>query len=437
MSSAYYVLSGTAVRALETLLHASHYALVLTWTYLAWHRILRDPLYAQTFVRRVEAIGVVPIKLLQFACNSMDHDTALYACVRNVCLSNVCAHGRADTMRILADTGILHLVQNIPVQHVGSGSIAQTYRCTLRASGSPCILKVRHPDNHRLQLDLRILRVLVDVVQRLLGGQGSHVDWDAFLASYTIQHDLEQESRNILRFGDIFNQPGSPIRVPRVYASGVNFILMQAMHGEHTYHLDLSLEERTHVHMLIGVAHMYSNLFHGIIHGDPHEGNILVSPDRRSISLIDFGLCLKSRPDHSSNIATHPTYVVYTCLRRQDTHVLTLSLRHITGLSTLAPSAHAIECLRQHYSGSDCLTPEELNERLRRTIRELGLPLDHQMMQCGLVHAMVLQYIMPHVHNGTVGLNTFRAILQYMNRYPVFRTGSNNRLKLILSACES
>ncbi len=40
------------------------------------------------------------IKLLQFACNSMDPTSALHACVRNVCLSNVCAHSHEDTMRI-------------------------------------------------------------------------------------------------------------------------------------------------------------------------------------------------------------------------------------------------------------------------------------------------------------------------------------------------
>jgi hypothetical protein len=102
------------------------YTVLVTWAWVHWHRVLYDAAYAHAFVRRTEAIGVVPIKLMQFTCNTMNSSTALYACVRSICLSNVCVHTHEDTMYALRGTDVLQLIESVPEVHAGSGSIAQT-----------------------------------------------------------------------------------------------------------------------------------------------------------------------------------------------------------------------------------------------------------------------------------------------------------------------
>ena len=425
----------------QTFTHCVRYVAILVWAYLQWDRIWNDTAYARSFVYRLEAVGIMPIKLLQFVCSSMDPSCALHACVRDVCLSNVCAHSHAHTMRILQGTNVLALIQDVPLVCVGSGTIAQTYRCTLRATGAPCILKIQHPDDGRMGRDLWILRQLVWATQRWFGVTRIHVDWDGFMASYLAQQDFHQEAQNILRFGGIFNHRGSPIRVPRLYSYGPHYLLMQAMPGVHPYQLHLTPPEQKHIRLLVGAAHFYAGLFHGVVHGDPHEGNILVSPDRCSIALIDFGLVVRSRSQSrgeystdGSDLATHQTIVALCMARRQTDRMAILSIRQLTGRYDLQPSTEAIDHVRAYYKVYHTYPNDHVAmQRLRHGLTELGLPIDRDAVQQSVLYTSILQYVEECMDNGLVGRYTVVTILNDMYTYPFFRQRcGGERLRLLV-----
>jgi serine/threonine protein kinase len=268
---------------------------------------------------------------------------------------------------------------------------------------------------------------------------GIDVDWDAFMGMYRVQHDFIQEVHNLQRFASIFNRPGSPIRVPRVYASGTRYILMQLMGGSHPYHLvHMTTAERAHVSMLVGVAHMYANLFHGVVHGDPHEGNVLVSTDHRSIALIDFGLCIPTRPkaeEQSSELATHPTILLYS-LARQPSDVRTKRfLRYLTGNAHLEPSSGAYASMRAFYKDFDTAPPHMMQKKLRDTLCSLGLAVDHMAIQFCAVHAMVCTQAYEHVPAGCDATGLLHThVFPYMLRYAAFRQSRTQQMCSLLRA---
>ena len=213
---------------------------------------------------------------------------------------------------------------------------------------------------------------------------------------------------------------------------------MQSMPGRHPYQLKLSHGERAHVAMLVGVAHTYADLFHGVIHGDPHEGNILVHPDRRSISLIDFGLCTPTRFALTSppGLMNHPAVVKFRLLRQQHHTILVMALRQMTGQPGLLPSPEALaavrDCFRNACSHTDS---REYQFVLCNTLIGLGLPMSHHVVHYTAVQKMITQYVAPYVKVspvGPVGPDEFVAVLRYIQRYPVFRHHVGQHVEMLL-----
>lgn len=179
---------------------------------------------------------------------------------------------------------------------IGSASIAQVHRATLK-TGEDVVVKVKRPNiETKIQADLRILTYLTKLmeseipeIRRYQPTQMLHY----FTKSLAKELNLSIERRYLQRFNDTFSQDPM-VNVPLVYPEYSSHDILVESHINDTLltHLNiqtLSEADRHQIASHIADAILSMILKHGFFHADPHPGNILVGPDHK-ITFIDFGL---------------------------------------------------------------------------------------------------------------------------------------------------
>lgn len=173
-----------------------------------------------------------------------------------------------------------------------AASIAQVHRATL-FDGLEVIVKVRRPGIQRLVAqDLAILRGLLRIVLPLVPPL-QHYEPIRLIrdieANMRQEMDFNLEARNIRRFGRFFEQ-APLILVPQVVEGlHTEAVLVQAYcEGVRVDHFDDPIDGPVLAEAFVE-AYLSQWFVFGHFHGDPHPGNVLITPDHR-ICLIDFGL---------------------------------------------------------------------------------------------------------------------------------------------------
>jgi ubiquinone biosynthesis protein len=178
---------------------------------------------------------------------------------------------------------------------LGSASIGQVYRARLHR-GEQVAVKVQRPEAPgRVEADLALMRDLAALLDGRFGDR-IFIDLKELVAEFegVIRRELdyEQEAQNARRFAANF--AGTLVKIPEIYTdlSTKRVITMEFIEG--TRFLDirpllLTPAERRRV-ATMGAEAIFKMAFEdGFFHGDPHPGNLFLTPDGE-LALLDFGM---------------------------------------------------------------------------------------------------------------------------------------------------
>lgn len=201
---------------------------------------------------------------------------------------------------------IEHLFEHFEPSPIASASLAQVHRARL-ADGREVAVKVQHPGiAQTAELDLRALRRLVRIgawITGIRGLIGVHEELAEMIAG---ELDFRREADWITAFRARYagaEEPVLPELVPE--RSGRRVLSMRFVEGiglADRAALDAAGLDREDLARRL-VAIYADMLFHGgLLHADPHPGNVLVTPDGR-LALIDFGAVVRLTPGWRQSLA--------------------------------------------------------------------------------------------------------------------------------------
>jgi ubiquinone biosynthesis protein len=178
---------------------------------------------------------------------------------------------------------------------LGSASIGQVHQAVLR-SGEVVAIKVQRPEAPgRVESDLELMREFADFLDRRLG-QRILVDVRSLVAEFetVIRRELDYtaEAEHARRF--VANFADTPVVIPKVYLelSTPHILTLQYVEGTRFRDIRpllLTPSERRRVASMGADAIFRMAFEDGFFHGDPHPGNLLLTPDG-DLALLDFGM---------------------------------------------------------------------------------------------------------------------------------------------------
>jgi len=270
------------------------------------HRVdeaLRSPVIVR---RTLEELGPTFVKLGQILSTRADLVPPEYqaelAKLRTAVPPEPFARALATIEGELGPLGTL--VAEVDPVPLGSASIGQTHAARL-ADGREVVIKVmRTGVEEALRTDIAILRALAQQVQRRwvvareLDLLGFVDEFDRQIAG---ELDYPREGRNAERIAANFaHRPG--LRVPTIYweASTARVLTMERLSGvaiDDVAALDAAGVDRRALGRRAASFILDMVLIDGFFHGDPHPGNLLVSPDG-TIQLLDYGMVGSLTEEH-------------------------------------------------------------------------------------------------------------------------------------------
>jgi ubiquinone biosynthesis protein len=178
---------------------------------------------------------------------------------------------------------------------LGSASIGQVYEAWLHG-GERVAVKVQRPEaQRRVEADLALMRDFAALLDARFGDK-IFIDVKELVAEFegVIRRELdyEAEAQNARRFA--INFAGTPVKIPRVYTelSTRRVLTMEFIEGTRFHDLRpllLPPAERRRVATL-GAEAIFKMAFEdGFFHGDPHPGNLILTP-QGELALLDFGM---------------------------------------------------------------------------------------------------------------------------------------------------
>ena len=178
---------------------------------------------------------------------------------------------------------------------LGSASIGQVHRAVLRG-GEVVAIKVRRPEAPaRVESDLRLMREFAGFLDRRFGRR-IFIDVRGLVAEFegVIRRELDYaaEAENARRFAANFAD--TPVVIPGIHLdlSTHRVLTMEYVEGTRFHDIRpllLTPSERRRVASM-GAEAIFKMAFEdGFFHGDPHPGNLILTPDG-NLALLDFGM---------------------------------------------------------------------------------------------------------------------------------------------------
>ncbi len=211
---------------------------------------------------------------------------------------------RVAPMPLQRARGVIEAELGTPVEEVfvgfdpeplGSASIGQVYRARLHG-GEEVAVKVRRPEAQgRVESDLELMRDFASFLDRRLGNR-LFVNVSGLVAEFegVIRRELDYaaEAESARRFAVNFAE--TDVVVPKVYLehSTHQVLTMEYIRGMYfrgIQPLSFAPAERRRV-AAMGADAIFKMAFEdGFFHGDPHPGNLILTPEG-NLALIDFGM---------------------------------------------------------------------------------------------------------------------------------------------------
>lgn len=177
---------------------------------------------------------------------------------------------------------------------IASGSIGQIYKAQLRETGDWVCVKVQRPGIRKtVETDLEIIAWFAEQMHQHLPKLRPFdlpTVVDELRLGILKELDFAVEAHNANLFNAL-NQSPTKVFAPRVYSELTNerLLVTEWIDGKAPDDLDLPAKERAEVARTGGESFFHQIVVTGFFHGDPHSGNIFVTPDER-LCFLDWGL---------------------------------------------------------------------------------------------------------------------------------------------------
>ena len=257
-----------------------------------------DSVFGQNLARTFQEMGPTFIKLGQVLATRPDivgegvakELEVLFSRVRPVSLREI----KKILNKELGKKKVAEQILSIESEPLGSASIGQCHRATLK-DGSSVVIKVQKPGVAKtIRLDLKLLEWFIKPAALAFPKLGLGDMYRDFRDSTLREIDYKEEAKNIEQFKKNYRKilSGSDVVFPGYYRelSTSRVIVLEPMRGKPV--ADLKKGSRSAKQAAFkSLSAVFEQIFeHGFFHADPHSANIFFVEEEGRMGFIDTGL---------------------------------------------------------------------------------------------------------------------------------------------------
>ncbi|HET7762436.1 MAG TPA: AarF/UbiB family protein [Phycicoccus sp.] len=260
---------------------------------------------ARRFAEDLEAMGPTYIKLGQLLSTRVDLLPAAYTTALADLQDDVAPFPFEEVQRVVEEdfgVGLRHLFEEFEEEPMAAASLGQVHRARLR-SGRDVVVKVQRPEAREvIRSDMETMARVAELADRRTE-VGRRYGFSSLLAQFRRalagELDYVREARNLARFVELtadYDLLVVPEPVPDLCSRRV--LTMERIEGKKVTDVGpvglLDYDTRPIVEQLFR-CYLQMMLEEGVLHADPHPGNLLLTEDGR-LALIDFGMVASVPP---------------------------------------------------------------------------------------------------------------------------------------------
>ncbi|MCL4542688.1 MAG: AarF/UbiB family protein [Deltaproteobacteria bacterium] len=266
---------------------------------------------ARWLTKIIASLGPTFIKLAQVVSTRADFLPAPYLAALSTLQDEVPPVSFAKIKPIIErDLGkpVSDIFDKFDNKPLAAASVAQVYRAVY--SGNNVIVKVIRPDIEKnVGIDIITLKSVLNLLKIFFPQNKSIQSISVVLKEFQItiyeEMDLKHEVKNIKEFRKI-GKKLDYIIVPKTYPeiNSKNILVMDFYEGVKITNFaklkEMGIKPKDIIDKLIEF-YLYQSLVKGVIHADPHPGNILVNKEGKII-VLDYGLVIHVSEDTKENL---------------------------------------------------------------------------------------------------------------------------------------